>query len=82
MDIVIPDQFVDRTRGRSRHSSAKAWSRTSASPILSAVAGRVLAGAGETAGVRIHSGGTYLCMEGPAFSTLAESRLYRSWGMT
>src|SRR6185436_19511555 len=47
-------------------------------PILS----EILAGAGETvAGIRIHRGGTYLCMEGPAFSTLAESRVYRQWGM-
>jgi 5'-methylthioadenosine phosphorylase len=41
----------------------------------------VLGQAGESIGVKMHRGGTYLCMEGPAFSTLAESKLYRSWGM-
>jgi 5'-methylthioadenosine phosphorylase len=82
MDIVIPDQFFDRTRrplstffgeGVVAHISF-------AHPVCNSL-GDVLAGAGESAGVKIHRGGTYLCMEGPAFSTLAESRIYRSWGM-
>jgi 5'-methylthioadenosine phosphorylase len=82
MDIVIPDQFVDRTRGRvsTFFGEGVVAHIGFAHPVCQSLCG-VLAGAGETAGVRIHSGGTYLCMEGPAFSTLAESRLYRSWGM-
>jgi len=48
---------------------------------ICAVLGDVAEQACRTAGVRVHRGGTYCCMEGPAFSTLAESRLYRSWGL-
>src|SRR5213075_757120 len=51
-----------------------------AHPICSHMADIAYA-AGQDAGVRVKLGGTYLCMEGPAFSTLAESNLYRSWGM-
>jgi len=82
MDIVIPDQFFDRTRGRVSTFFGEglvahiAFGR----PVCQAL-GDVVAGAGESAGVKIHCGGTYVCIEGPAFSTLAESRLYRSWGM-
>ncbi len=81
-DIVIPDQFFDRTRGRvsTFFGEGIVGHITFAHPICEDLAG-VIAGAGEEAGVKIHRGGTYLCMEGPAFSTLAESRLYRSWGM-
>ncbi|HEY7182168.1 MAG TPA: S-methyl-5'-thioadenosine phosphorylase [Blastocatellia bacterium] len=82
MDIVIPDQFFDRTRGRvsTFFGEGVVAHIGFAHPVCQSLGG-VLAGAGEAAGVKIHSGGTYLCMEGPAFSTLAESRLYRSWGM-
>jgi 5'-methylthioadenosine phosphorylase len=82
MDIVIPDQFFDRTRGRvSTFFGEGVVAHISfAHPVCESLGG-VLAGAGESSGIRIHRGGTYLCMEGPAFSTLAESRLYRSWGM-
>jgi 5'-methylthioadenosine phosphorylase len=82
MDIVIPDQFYDRTRGRvSTFFGEGVVAHISfAHPVCESLGG-VLAGAGESSGIRIHRGGTYLCMEGPAFSTLAESRLYRSWGM-
>lgn len=81
-DIVIPDQFFDRTRGRisTFFGEGVVAHITFAHPVCGALGG-VLAGAGDSAGIRIHRGGTYLCMEGPAFSTLAESRLYRSWGM-
>jgi 5'-methylthioadenosine phosphorylase len=81
-DIVIPDQFFDRTRGRAStfFGEGVVGHITFAHPVCNDLGG-VLAGAGESLGVRIHRGGTYLCMEGPAFSTLAESRLYRSWGM-
>jgi len=82
MDIVIPDQFFDRTRGRvsTFFSEGVVAHITFAHPVCESLGG-VLANSGESAGIKIHRGGTYLCMEGPAFSTLAESRLYRSWGM-
>jgi 5'-methylthioadenosine phosphorylase len=82
MDIVIPDQFFDRTRGRAStfFGEGVVAHISFAHPVCESLGG-VLAGAGESSGIRIHRGGTYLCMEGPAFSTLAESRLYRSWGM-
>lgn len=81
-DIVIPDQFFDRTRGRvSTFFGEGAVAHISfAHPVCESL-GKTLAEAGEARGVKIHRGGTYLCMEGPAFSTLAESRLYRSWNM-
>lgn len=82
MDIVIPDQFFDRTRGRvsTFFGEGVVAHIAFAHPVCDALSA-TLADAGESAGVKIHRGGTYLCMEGPAFSTLAESRLYRSWGM-
>src|SRR5262247_2061925 len=81
-DIVIPDQFFDRTRGRvsTFFGEGIVGHITFAHPVCSDLS-EVLAAAGESFGVKIHRGGTYLCMEGPAFSTLAESKLYRSWGM-
>jgi len=82
MDIVIPDQFFDRTRGRvsTFFGEGLVAHIAFAHPVCQTL-GDVVAAAGESAAVKIHRGGTYLCMEGPAFSTLAESRLYRSWGM-
>jgi 5'-methylthioadenosine phosphorylase len=81
-DFVIPDQFFDRTRGRAStfFGEGLVGHITFAHPVCSDL-GEILAQSCETAGVKTHRGGTYLCMEGPAFSTLAESRLYRSWGM-
>ena len=81
-DIVVPDQFLDRTRGRistffGNGLVAHVSFAHPVCPALSALA----AAAGGAAGVSVHRGGTYVCMEGPQFSTLAESRLYRSWGM-
>jgi 5'-methylthioadenosine phosphorylase len=81
-DIVLPDQFFDRTRGRvsTFFGEGVVAHITFAHPVCS-VLSDVIADSGESIGVKMHRGGTYLCMEGPAFSTLAESRLYRSWGM-
>ena len=81
-DIVVPDQFLDRTRGRvstffGNGLVAHVSFAHPVCPALSALA----AEAGEAAGASVHRGGTYVCMEGPQFSTLAESKLYRSWGM-
>jgi 5'-methylthioadenosine phosphorylase len=82
-DIVIPDQFFDRTRGRqSTFFGDGIVAHITFSHPVCAVMCETIALAGEALGtVRIHRGGTYLCMEGPAFSTLAESRTYRAWGM-
>ncbi|MEP7352105.1 MAG: S-methyl-5'-thioadenosine phosphorylase [Acidobacteriota bacterium] len=82
LDFVIPDQFVDRTRGRiSTFFGEGLVAHVSfAHPICTEMADIAYA-SGSDAGVRVTRGGTYLCMEGPAFSTLAESNLYRSWGM-
>jgi 5'-methylthioadenosine phosphorylase len=81
LDIVVPDQFIDRTRGRvstffGRGLVAHVGFAHPFCRILSGIAHE----SGKGAGATIHSGGTYVCMEGPQFSTLAESRLYRSWG--
>jgi 5'-methylthioadenosine phosphorylase len=80
--IVVPDQFFDRTRGRvsTFFGEGIVAHITFDHPVCGAL-GEAIALSGEEAGVTIHRGGTYLCMEGPAFSTLAESRLYRQWGM-
>jgi 5'-methylthioadenosine phosphorylase len=81
LDIVIPDQFIDRTRGRISTFFGRGLVAHVgfARPICETIAG-VAAAAGEKVGATVHRGGTYVCMEGPQFSTLAESRLYRSWG--
>ena len=80
--FVIPDQFFDRTRGRvsTFFDDGLAAHITFSHPICSALAD-VAEAACKAAGVTVHRGGTYCCMEGPAFSTLAESELYRSWGL-
>jgi len=82
LDIVIPDQFLDRTRGRigtffGRGLVAHVAFAHPICGVLAKVAGDSAAHVGAT----VHRGGTYVCMEGPQFSTLAESRLYRAWGM-
>ncbi len=82
LEFVIPDQFFDRTKGRisTFFGEGLVAHISFAHPIcpqLASVVSKACAEAGVTAKV----GGTYLCMEGPAFSTLAESKLYRSWGM-
>jgi len=82
LDFVIPDQFFDRTRGRvSTFFGEGIVAHVSfADPICPELA-NVVAGACRETGVNVKEGGTYLCMEGPAFSTKAESNVYRSWGM-
>jgi 5'-methylthioadenosine phosphorylase len=81
-DFVIPDQFFDRTRGRvSTFFGEGLVAHVSfADPVCPEVADAV-SSACQAVGVTAHKGGTYLCMEGPAFSTKAESNVYRSWGM-
>jgi 5'-methylthioadenosine phosphorylase len=84
LDMVIPDQFFDRTRARADESTffgeGIVAHVTFAHPVCKEL-GDVLEAACATADVKVHRGGTYLCMEGPAFSTKAESNVYRSWGM-
>jgi len=82
LDFVIPDQFFDRTRGRiSTFFGEGLVAHISFADPICPEAARVVAAACEAAGVTTKVGGTYLCMEGPAFSTKAESNVYRSWGM-
>jgi 5'-methylthioadenosine phosphorylase len=84
LDMVIPDQFFDRTRGRVRESTFFGEGIVAHVSFAHPVCGRlgdVLEEACTAADVKTHRGGTYLCMEGPAFSTVAESNVYRSWGM-
>ncbi|MFZ2493518.1 MAG: S-methyl-5'-thioadenosine phosphorylase [Thermoanaerobaculia bacterium] len=80
-DIVFPDQFIDRTRHRADtfFGNGIVGHVAFGDPICAAVAGAMAESARE-AGAKIHVGGTYVCMEGPQFSTRAESNLYRSWG--
>ncbi len=82
LDILIPYQFYDRTRGRisTFFGGGLVVHISFAHPICTRLAS-VLGECGESLKVRVKMGGTYLCMEGPAFSTLAESNVYRSWGM-
>ncbi|MDP6582128.1 MAG: S-methyl-5'-thioadenosine phosphorylase [Vicinamibacterales bacterium] len=82
LDIVLPDQFLDRTRGRiSSFFGGGIVAHVGFAHPFCSVLSRIALDAATAAGARVHSGGTYVCMEGPQFSTLAESRLYRSWGM-
>ena len=81
-DVVVPDQFLDRTRGRigTFFGAGIAGHVSLAHPVCPALSATA-ADAAEAAGATVHRGGTYVCMEGPQFSTLAESNLYRSWNM-
>ncbi len=83
-DMVIPDQFFDRTRGRVKESTffgeGIVGHVTFAHPVCNEL-GDILEAACKTVDVTTHRGGSYLCMEGPAFSTKAESNVYRQWGM-
>ena len=74
-DFVLADQFIDRTFAREKSCVAHV---SMAHPVCGRV-GDALAAAGDAADIAIKRGGTYVVMEGPQFSTLAESELYRSW---
>ena len=79
--FVITDQFIDRTfaREKSFFGAGLAAHVSMAHPVCGRI-GDALAAAADSAGVEVVRGGTYLVMEGPQFSTLAESELYRTWG--
>jgi 5'-methylthioadenosine phosphorylase len=82
LEIVIPDQLVDRTTQRPSTFFGRGLVAhvAFAHPFCQDLS-RVMVEACAAAGARHHVGGSYVCIEGPEFSTLAESRLYRSWGM-
>ena len=82
LDIVIPDQFFDRTRGRTStfFGEGMVVHVSFAHPVCPDLSDKLMQ-AGKALGVAVKRGGTYLCMEGPAFSTVAESTVYRSWNM-
>jgi 5'-methylthioadenosine phosphorylase len=82
LDIVIPDQFFDRTKGRvsTFFGRGLVGHVGFAHPFCKILSGLAF-DSGKASGATVHKGGTYVCMEGPQFSTLAESKLYRSWGM-
>src|SRR5712672_1264079 len=82
LDFVIPDQFFDRTRGRvSTFFGEGLVAHVSFADPFCPEVSEVAYESCQAAGVSVKKGGTYLCMEGPAFSTKAESNVYRSWGM-
>jgi len=83
-DMIVVDQFIDRTRHRVDtffEDDGVVAHVAFADPIDAQLAGS-LTGAAQRAGATVHEGGVYLCMEGPQFSTRAESQLYRSWGVS
>src|SRR5512136_296425 len=81
-DMVVPDQFIDRTVGRPStfFSDGIVGHISFADPVCPDLS-RILFHAGTAVGATVHKGGTYLCIEGPQFSTRAESKLYRTWGV-
>ena len=86
LDLVIPDQFIDRTKERiatffGEGIVAHVAFGDPVCPQLANILGDAVASL-NLPEVTLHRGGTYICMEGPAFSTKAESNLYRSWGAT
>src|SRR6266852_1417676 len=79
--LVIPDQFIDRTRSRVSTFFEELTVHVARADPVCAVVANALQPAAAATGATVHFGGTYLCMEGPQFSTRAESRLYRQWGV-
>ena len=81
-DMVIPDQFIDMTKGRPStfFSDGVVCHLSFADPVCPTLT-QLLSEIGRRAGTTVHRNGTYLCIEGPQFSTRAESSLYRTWGV-
>ncbi len=81
LHMVVPDQLIDRTKGRASTFFGDGFVAHVAfgDPFCSHLRG-VVGGAAQEANATVHNGGTYVVMEGPAFSTRAESNLYRTWG--
>jgi 5'-methylthioadenosine phosphorylase len=83
LDIVIPDQFFDHTRRRvSTFFGDGLVAHVGMAHPVCADLGDVLEGAAREAGATVHRGGTYICIEGPQFSTKGESEIYRRWGVS
>ena len=80
LDMVVPDQLIDRTRGRPNTFFDDLVVHVGFAEPFCRVLSPLLADNVERQGLRAHRGGTYVAMEGPQFSTIAESNLYRSWG--
>jgi 5'-methylthioadenosine phosphorylase len=82
-DVVLPDQFIDLTKRRSStfFEGGVVAHVAFGDPVCASLSTSLLT-AGRSVGATVHQGGTYLCMEGPQFSTKAESRLYRGWGIS
>jgi 5'-methylthioadenosine phosphorylase len=83
LDLVIPDQFYDQTRRRvsTFFGDGIVGHVGLADPVCPGL-GDLLETAGREAGARVHRGGTYICIEGPQFSTKGESQIYRRWGVS
>jgi 5'-methylthioadenosine phosphorylase len=83
LDLVIPDQFYDQTKRRisSFFGDGIVGHVGLADPVCPAL-GDLLETASREAGARVHRGGTYICIEGPQFSTRGESQIYRRWGVS
>ena len=81
-DVVIPDQFFDRTRSRaSTFFDTDVVAHIAFADPVCGVMAKALGQAAAASGATVHAGGTYLCIEGPQFSTRAESEIYRQWGV-
>ena len=81
--VVLPDQFIDLTKRRiSTFFEGGVVAHVAFSEPVCASLGDSLLGAGRSVGATVHQGGTYVCIEGPQFSTKAESYLYRQWGVS
>lgn len=80
-DILVPDQFIDRTKSRPStfYDGGKVCHISVADPFCPELR-ELLVEKGQELGLKITNGGTYVCVEGPRFSTRAESRLFRQWG--
>ena len=82
LDLVIPDQFIDLTKRRASSFFGEGIvAHVGMADPVCGLLGDVLDKAARATGSRVHRGGTYVCIEGPQFSTRAESRVYRSWGV-
>jgi 5'-methylthioadenosine phosphorylase len=81
-DMVVPNQFIDQTKGRpSTFFNDGIVGHIGLADPVCPVLSQILCEAGNEAGATVHRDGTYICIEGPQFSTRAESRLYRTWGV-
>jgi 5'-methylthioadenosine phosphorylase len=81
-EMVVPNQFIDQTKGRPNtfFDDGIVGHISFADPVCPTLS-QILYEAGKEAGATVHKDGTYICIEGPQFSTRAESRLYRTWGV-